>query len=157
MQSLELAKRLKGEVTIENYRGVSGLNHNSKQKKVFCKAMILSKSEQEKIDKIRAELGLIKNSKTKLNKTNRIELINQGIIALSLVGATGLFYCYGFNKEIITFVLLYLIPIVALACFSIREAYKIRTADGENGENGENEIKFELSARQHKYREALEN
>lgn len=62
-QSLELAKTIKGEVTITNYKGVSRLNYKGKQKKVFSKAMILSKSEQAKLDKIISEnkVSKIKN------------------------------------------------------------------------------------------------
>ncbi len=51
-QSLELVAKIKGEHTITNYGGVRGLNYNGKKKKVFCKAMLLSKSEQEKLNKI---------------------------------------------------------------------------------------------------------
>ncbi|UOS60895.1 hypothetical protein [Helicobacter pylori] len=156
-QSLGLTKRLKGEVTIENYKVVSGLNHNGKQKQVFGRAMILSKSEQDKIDKLRAEVGLIKPRETK--PINRIKLINQVIIALSLVGATGLFCCYGFSKEMITFTLLYIIPIIVLACFSIREIWEREIWEKEpaDDENYDEVIRFKLSPKQHKYREALEN
>lgn len=55
-ESLRLSQTIKGEVTIESYRGVSEFDSNGKRNRIFCKAMILSKSEQEKIDKIRAEL-----------------------------------------------------------------------------------------------------
>lgn len=61
-QSLELVKQIKGEVTITNYKCVSGLNHKGKQKKLFGKAMILSKGEQAKLDKIRKEYSLLCNS-----------------------------------------------------------------------------------------------
>lgn len=50
-KGLKLASRIKGEVTITNYKPVSGFNYKGKQKKVFCKAMILSKSEQAKLEK----------------------------------------------------------------------------------------------------------
>ena len=91
-QSLELAKVIKGEVTITNYKGVSRLSHNGKQKEVFAKAMILSKSEQAKIDKIRKEHNLLKNRDeydTQANKASKIKdetdnEFNDGIIKLEL-------------------------------------------------------------------------
>ena len=112
-QSLELVKKINGEVTFENYKDIAGLNVNGKQKKVFCKALLLSKSEQEKLDKIRAELGIIKTKETK--KTNKLNKIHYAIIMLSLVGASALSYCYGFNKETIGFILLFTIPIIVLS------------------------------------------
>lgn len=54
-QSLELAKAIKGEVTITNYKYVPALNYKGKRKKVFCGALILSKSEQAKLNKIKEE------------------------------------------------------------------------------------------------------
>lgn len=54
-QSAELAKQMKGEVTITKYKGVGSLSFKGKQERVFCKAMLLSKGEQARLDKIRRE------------------------------------------------------------------------------------------------------
>ncbi|GAA7926761.1 hypothetical protein HpBT060_14660 [Helicobacter pylori] len=96
-QCLKLSKQLKGEVTITKYRGVCGLNYKGKQKKIFAKGMLLSKSEQEKLDKI------IEEHKSEQEKLDEI-----------------------------------------------MEEHELNKRDGEI-------IKFTLSEKQIKYREALEN
>ncbi|GAA8041970.1 hypothetical protein HpMS86_09690 [Helicobacter pylori] len=144
-QSLKLAKALKGEHTITNYKGVTGLNYNGKQKKVFCKAMILSKSEQDKIDKIRAKYGLIKSPTTINNKTEKTLAIATVILSL-ITMVTALFQ------------LPFLIHIILSAVnmfTALLTAIKITKQKQE--ENDDGLVKFELSERQHKYREALEN
>lgn len=60
-QGLELSQKIKGEVTITNYKAITGLSYKGKQRKLFCKAMILSKSEQAKLDKIREEYESLKD------------------------------------------------------------------------------------------------
>lgn len=155
-QSLELAKIIKGDHTITNYKSISGLNVNGKQKKVFCKAMLLSNSEMEKLQKIKAECGLIKGKNKVLKQTKNIKNINYAIMFLSVLGATNLFYFYGGNKETITFVAIYSIIPIVLACLSIVEALKIEIAN-DNDDDDDDTIKFEISERQHKYREAIEN
>lgn len=155
-QSLELARRINGEHTITNYKGVSGLNSKGKQKKVFCKAMILSKKEQEKLDKIREELGIIKPNKIKQDKTKMINGISKGIFVLSLLGVTTLFYCYGFNKETATMGLYFIFIIVLSFLAHLYTNTNIIVNDDDDDDDDE-VIKFELSERQHKYREAIED
>lgn len=76
-QSLELVSAIKGEVTITNYKSVSGLSYKGKQERVFCKAMILSKSEQAKIDKIREKHNLLKN-RDEYDSENKVSKIKDG-------------------------------------------------------------------------------
>ena len=150
-QSLELVKRINGEHTITNYIGVSGLNCNGKQKKVFCKAMLLSKSEQEKLDKIRAECGLTKSPITIQRKTEKTLAITTAIFSLITI-VTALLP------------LPFLIPIILSAVTmltALLTATKIAKQNQEIIEKQNNDddgiMKLELSERQHKYREALEN
>ncbi|MCQ2756230.1 hypothetical protein JT172_05370 [Helicobacter pylori] len=102
-QSLELVKKIKGEHTITHYKGVSSLNYNGKQRKVFCKVMLLSKSEQEKLDKIKIE------QQEKLDK------------------------------------------------IKIEQQEKLDKIKIEQQDNYDDIIKFELSEKQKKYRDELEN
>ncbi|WQR78231.1 hypothetical protein KVD93_03495 [Helicobacter pylori] len=144
-QSLELVKKIKGEHTITNYKGINGLNYNGKQKKAFCKVMLLSKSEQEKLDKIRAECGLIKSPITIQNKTEKTLSITTAIVSL-------------FTIITALLPLPTLIPIILSALTmltALRTATKIAKQNQEDDDD--KTINFELSERQHEYREALEN
>lgn len=149
-QSSELANRINYDHTVTNYRAVSCLNVNGKQRRVFCKAMILSKSEQEKIDKIRAECGLIKSPITIQKKIDKILAITTAIVSLITIVTSLL-------------PLPTLIPIILSAVTTLTAlltATKIDKQDQENikqQESDESIIKFELSEQQHKYREALED
>ncbi|NHA59209.1 hypothetical protein BGL67_05015 [Helicobacter pylori] len=146
----KLAQRISGEHTITNYKGVSCLNFKVKQKKVFCKAMLLSKSEQEKLDKIRAECGLTKSPITIQNKTEKTLAITTAIVSLITI-VTALLP------------LPFLIPAILSAVTmltALLTAIKITKQNQqviEQKENDDKIIKFELSERQHKYRDALEN
>ena len=148
-QSLELVKQIKGEHTITNYKGVSGLNHNGKQKKVFCKAMLLSNSEKEKIQKIKAECGLIKNNNTtNSNQQERVLCITTSAICFFIM-ITALLP--------IPFLIPISLSAVAvvtslLTALKISQQKNIDTTTDDDGI-----ITFELSGRQHRYREALEN
>lgn len=155
-QSLELARMIKGEVTINNYKALNSLEYNGKQKKVFCKSMLLSKSEQENIDKIRAECGLIR-SPIKEDKTDKTLAITTTIVSLITI-VTALLP------------LPFLIPITLSAVTTLtalltatkiakknQEIAKKNQEIIEQQENDEDIIKFKLSERQHKYREAIEN
>ncbi|WP_217612945.1 hypothetical protein [Helicobacter pylori] len=150
VQGLELVKKFKGEHTITNYKGVSTLNYNGKQKKVFCKAMLLSKSEQEKIDKIRAECNLIKSPIVIQNKTEKTLAITTAIVSLITI-VTALLPLPTLTPIILSAVTM------LTALLTATKIAKQNQEIIEQQENDEGIIKFELSERQHKYRKALEN
>ena len=149
-QSLELCKMINGEYTITNYKGVSGLNVNGKQKKVFCKAMLLSKSEQKKLDKIRAKYGLTQSPIAIQNKAEKTLAITTAIVSI-------------FTIITALLPLPTLIPII-LSAVTMLTALLTATKITKNNQeiiepqnNDEDIIKFEVSEKQHKYRGALEN
>ncbi|WQW79899.1 hypothetical protein KVM30_02570 [Helicobacter pylori] len=148
--SLELAKRIKGEHTIYNYKGITGLSYKGKQKKVFCKAMLLSKSEQEKINKIRAECGLIKTPLSIQNKKKKTLPLTTAIVSLFTI-----------ITALLPLPTLIPITLSAVAMLtSLITATKIakqtqKIIKQKNNDDGI--IKFELSEKQKKYMEELEN
>ena len=153
-QSLELANTIKGEVTITNYKGVCGLNYKGKQRKVFCKAMILSKSEQAKINKIREEHNLLKSrDEYDIQKNSILKKIS---IASALVTIISMVIVLFNWLPVITIVpTLILILVIITIIISENKVSKIK--DETDNEFDDKIIKFELSEKQRKYREALEN
>lgn len=119
-------------------------------KKVFYKAMLLFKSEQEKLDKIRAECEVNKSPMTIQNKTEKTLAITTAIVSL-------------FTIITALLPLPTLIPII-LSAVTMLTALLIATKIAkqnkeitEQQDSDEDTIKFEISEQQHKYREALEN
>lgn len=152
-QSLELSKQLKGEVTITNYKGVSGLNYKGKQKKVFCRAMILSKSEQAKLDKIREEYNLLNNKDE--HEAQKYLMLKKISIASAVVTTISMVIVL-FNGLPITTIAptIILILVIIPMIISANNESKIKNTDNESCDGV---IKFELSEKQQKYRDALEN
>lgn len=151
-QSLALAARIKGEVTITNYKAVSGLNYKGKQKKVFGKAMILSKSEQDKIDKIRKECNLLKD-RDEYKKNSILKKIS---IASAVVTTISMAIVL-FNGLHITTIAPTIILILVIISILISENKKSKIKDETDNEVDDEVIKLELSEKQRKYRDALEN
>ena len=156
-QSVELAGAIKGEITITNYKGVCGLNYKGKQKKVFCKVMILSKSEQAKIDKIRKEHDLLK-SRDK-NETQKNSILKKISIASALVTIISMVIVLFNWLPIITIVpTIILILVISTIIISENKVSKIKDEKDEKDNEFDDEIiKFELSEKQRRYRDALEN
>lgn len=153
-QSLELVKRFKGEVTIANYKGVSGLNYKGKQKKVFCKAMILSKSEQAKIDKIRKDHNLLKSRDEYDAQKNSI--LKKISIASALVTIISM-VIVSFNWLPLITIAPTIILILVIIAIIISENKVSKIKDETDNEFDDKIIKFELSEKQRRYRDALEN
>ena len=153
-QSLELCKRINGDHTITNYKGVSGLNVNGKQKKVFCKVMLLSKSEQEKLDKIREKYGLNKSPITIGNKTEKTMAITTAIVSLFTI-ITALLPLPTLIPIILSAVTMLTALLTATKIH--KQNQEIIEKKNKDKDKDKDMIKFEISERQHKYREALEN
>ena len=153
-QSLELAAAIKGEVTIKNYTSVSGLNYKGKQKKVFCRAMILSKSEQAKMDKIREENNLLKNSDEYYIQKKSI--LKKIFIASALVTIISMVIVLFNGLHVITIVPTIILILVIIAII-ISENKVSKMKDKTDNESDEEIAKFELSEKQRRYREELGN
>ena len=158
-QSLELAKRIKGEVTITNYKVVSGLNYKGKQKRVFCKAMILSKSEQAKLDKVREGYNLLGDNDE--HEAQKYSMLKKISIASAVMTAIGMVIVL-FNGLSITTIIptIILILVIIQMIISAKEMGKIKNRyDGDRLKNKMDDeiIEFELSERHRGYRDSLEN
>lgn len=153
-QSLELAKQIKGEITITNYKAVTGLNYKGKQKKIFCKAMILSKGEQAKIDKIRKEYNLLNNIDG--YEAQRYSILKKISIASAVVTIISMVIVLFNGLPIISIApTITLILVITTMLILANKASEIK---GKTDDEADDEIhRLELSEKQRKYRDELEN
>lgn len=148
-QSLELVKAIKGEVTITNYKSTASLIHKGKKKRVFSKAIILSKSEQAKIDKIREEYNLLKSRDEYDIQKNSI------IKKISIASALVTIIIVLFNWLPVITIASTIILILMIITIIISKNNKIK--DETENEFDVEIIQFELSEKQRKDRDAIEN
>ena len=116
--------------------------------------MILSKSEQAKLDKIREEHNLLKSREEYDAQKNSI--LKEISIASALVTIISMVIVL-FNWLPVITIIQTLILILVIITIIISENKVSKIKDETDNEFDDKIIKFELSEKQHRYRDALEN